>query len=564
MNRVPVNRVPDPEIGGESKYGIFPRAKEERLEKTLTQLLSKISRTTGETKVNYLHTLWNMITPNNDLMKTFICLPHFQVLPFLSTLLTDELDINILHPIIGCLWYLSRNEPISLEICSKEIPLLSNIMRILSLFPVFKEDILKIIGNCALVKETHSHLLQNDYHLLEYLKNNILNGNHNNHNNQNDNNDNNELSYQVLTCLTSSLTIQECDNMIQYNLPSLIFQQFFLLLEIQSYSTLNSNIVYWCLNYLTLLSYSSNRRGIQHLLSSMNNNSNKRFMIRFLIKFLDQENMTSLKAAIIIASIFGKHSLQYEETYYDTQQQDDEIRSEENGEHVKQEIEQETKQKSFMFGLFSSPHKNNKHSKPSFRPQTFLQQYPYLYPLLLQVYDITLNYNERESLYIQLSKKGFGYGVVKLRNITDTLRNLAYYDDNQRIMILMKEKGDKKDRINEESFDVLFSLLLQTIVLYVNNSSECSGMGSGTGAGIKEYGGGGGNDIDTIENVLELLIQLSIGSYYEILYHYISNNSNNHKYHLITLLNQLIHLPERRLTIEMKEYSQLLYHLYTR
>eukprot|EP01040_Poterioochromonas_malhamensis_P007630 gene7630-8239_t len=500
-----------------------------------------------------------MITPNNDLMKTFICLPHFQVLPFLSTLLTDEQDINILHPIIGCLWYLSRNEPISLQICSKEIPLLSNIMRILSLFPVFKEDILKIIGNCALVKETHSHLLYNDYHLLEYLKNNILNDNHN-HNNDN----NEELSYQVLTCFTSSLTIQECDNMIQYNIPSLIFQHFFLLLELQSYSTMNSNIVYWCLNYLTLLSYTSNR-GIQHLLLSMNNN---RFMIRFLIKFIDQENMTSLKVAIILASIFGKHSLQYEETYYHPQQHD-EPKSEQNGEHVKREIEQETKQKSLKFGFFSSPH-NNKDIKP-FSPQTFLRQNPYLYPLLLQVYDITLNYNDRQSLYIQLSKKGFGYGVVKLRNITDTLRNLSYYDDNQRIMILMNDKidkKDKKDRINEESFDLLFSLLLQTIVLYINNSSECSGMGSGTGAGIKEYGGGGGNDIDTIENVLELLVQLSIGSYYEILYRYISSNSNsvgnNHKYHLITLLNQLIHLPERRLTIEMKEYSQLLYHLYTR
>jgi hypothetical protein len=162
---------------------------------------------------------------------------------------------------------------------------------------------------------------------------------------------------------------------------------------------------------------------------------------------------------------------------------------------------------------------------------SLLEQYPSLYKTLLQLYRVTLDYNAENAECKDLNGRGFAYGIIKMRDITAVLKNLSVSEKNKAILL---------------SDPSLIPLMVRTTNLFIFDSPELN---------FKfnlyiEYGGGGGKDYETIDNLLETFSQLSF--YYE--------NDNafqsaflKSEYSMRSMLESLIALsPERNLPYEAK------------
>jgi hypothetical protein len=118
-------------------------------------------------------------------------------------------------------------------------------------------------------------------------------------------------------------------------------------------------------------------------------------------------------------------------------------------------------------------------------------------PFLLDVLEILLNSSnplntERRAILESLKKRGFDYYGILIKDIASALRNLSISDGNKKIMISYSKR--------------LFSLISQALKLYIDNSEVCRVIEADS---TRVTFGGGGKDEESVENLLEFLLQLS-------------------------------------------------------
>jgi hypothetical protein len=171
-------------------------------------------------------------------------------------------------------------------------------------------------------------------------------------------------------------------------------------------------------------------------------------------------------------------------------------------------------------------------------------------PGLLTIYAATLEYDESKVFVKDLKAKGFMFGRLSVKHITASLKNFAIISGEKKQLLLCKGP--------------LLFLVYQTIQLFLTNAEECKGMiVSTTGVKRSSTAGGGGKDYESLENVLELLLQLALYifceekcSKEEVLQELSCRSST---FTLVSLLEQLIALPEHRtLSNKAKQYVILL------
>jgi hypothetical protein len=115
----------------------------------------------------------------------------------------------------------------------------------------------------------------------------------------------------------------------------------------------------------------------------------------------------------------------------------------------------------------------------------------------LDVLEILLNSSnlfnkERRAILESLQTRGFDFHGILVKDIASALRNLSISDGNKNIMISYSNR--------------LFSLISQAIKLFIDNSEVCRVIEADS---TQVTFGGGGKDEESVESLLEFLLQLS-------------------------------------------------------
>eukprot|EP01040_Poterioochromonas_malhamensis_P009077 gene9077-9831_t len=166
--------------------------------------------------------------------------------------------------------------------------------------------------------------------------------------------------------------------------------------------------------------------------------------------------------------------------------------------------------------------------------KSLLQTYPDLLQLLVNLLAAILNYNSDSKEVKDYKAMGLAFGVTKMRDASSTLRCLSISDGNKAVMLRHPS---------------LLNFVMQGIQLFINNSDECAAVYQG----FQSYAGGGGKDFESIENFMDLLLQLSF--YYEDDAQ-LQREFNKPEYQLVYKLKTLLNLPsERQLPFEARQHA---------
>jgi hypothetical protein len=171
--------------------------------------------------------------------------------------------------------------------------------------------------------------------------------------------------------------------------------------------------------------------------------------------------------------------------------------------------------------------------------KALLSSHPDILPLLIDIMDAIMNWDVNRTEIRELVKKGFKYGSFDLSDVSIALKNLSISDENKSIMI---------------KYPKLISLACQGIRLFIENAPECKGMMPDET--WYQPGGGGGKDWLTVENLLELLLQLSFMFEDDIS---LKSAFITPDHDLKTMLEELLNIPiERQVSFETKQFAQQL------
>jgi hypothetical protein len=124
--------------------------------------------------------------------------------------------------------------------------------------------------------------------------------------------------------------------------------------------------------------------------------------------------------------------------------------------------------------------------------KSLLHEHREILPRLIELLDVTQNYDVSRPVVIDLMNKGFVYGPIKLHVLISSIRNLSVSDENKNIMI---------------KYPKLIELACQEIQSFLDNAREFGGKP--LGQSFPNFTGGGGKDFLALENAMELLLQLS-------------------------------------------------------
>jgi hypothetical protein len=176
-----------------------------------------------------------------------------------------------------------------------------------------------------------------------------------------------------------------------------------------------------------------------------------------------------------------------------------------------------------------------------------LKSSPYVVPMLLDVYEATLNYSDGKELIIRLKRKAFMFGRLSVKHITGSLKNFAIISDENKQMLFCHDR--------------LLYLIFATIQMFIVDAEECKGMIiSTTGVTRSSTAGGGGKDYESLENVLELLLQLSYfysQHYPDVELRFILSIPNS-QWNVELFLKQLLMLPKTRVVPEKSKQIVML------
>jgi hypothetical protein len=170
------------------------------------------------------------------------------------------------------------------------------------------------------------------------------------------------------------------------------------------------------------------------------------------------------------------------------------------------------------------------------RTKALLSSHRDILPLLVDIMDAIMDWGVNRTEIKELIKKGFEYGSFKLSVVSVALKNLSISDENKKIMI---------------KYPKLISLACQGIRLFIDNAPECKGMNPDET--WYHPGGGGGKDLLTVENLLELLLQLSFMFEDDIA---LKSAFITSDHDLKKMLEELLNIPtERQVSFETRQFA---------
>jgi hypothetical protein len=120
--------------------------------------------------------------------------------------------------------------------------------------------------------------------------------------------------------------------------------------------------------------------------------------------------------------------------------------------------------------------------------QSLFTVYPHIFPLLMEVFEATIAAENIKKQSKILYIYGFAFGIITMRVISSTLKRLSYSNENKAIMFRSSS---------------LLPLVLSMIEMFNVNAPELR-VKDNIGYSLA---GGGGKDFETLESLLELLVQ---------------------------------------------------------
>jgi hypothetical protein len=112
------------------------------------------------------------------------------------------------------------------------------------------------------------------------------------------------------------------------------------------------------------------------------------------------------------------------------------------------------------------------------------------FDLFVNIFIATINQNQgREAENLQID--GYDYGMFMMRDLTNLFLSMSFISPESKELMAFDEK--------------FLSCIVKAIDLFINNEPELSARNDVASI----FAGGGGNDYETVENVLELLLQIS-------------------------------------------------------
>eukprot|EP01040_Poterioochromonas_malhamensis_P014082 gene14082-15564_t len=448
-------------------------------------LINTIRSTTGVQRSEALREIW--LLTENDEYKIPLCDPSLEFLSLITDILnTSRNDQVTLKNSIACICNLSTCQQNKMIICSEELGLLPALVNLIDETNngVIIQDnsakkwIYTTLSNCALNPDTHSYLLANDkLRYLSVLKTEMENDHH--------------YLPPIKSFGCISLALQ---NRYAYLLTTLRIHEI-IVNRLISYGPIpanwpdrNTGMAYWSLNFVT--SFSSLPEGRKALRSLQK--------LDFFLQLLSCTEMEGIKASIITSNILCGHE---EDLLQFVTHHNNNITTTAT---TTSPLPHDTTTESQQLQQQHQPTKS------------ILKMYPQIFPTLMDVYSATLHFDPNRSEVASLLSRGFGYAIVKMRDISATLRNLSMNYMNKKIML---------------SHPSLIVFVLKSIYLFINNTSELSAIYHN----YREYAGGGGLDYDTINYLMELLLQLSFYYYTEEEdqeedddYYHINKSNNNY------------------------------------
>jgi hypothetical protein len=401
----------------------------------------------------------------DDSFRIKLCEEKINFFPMIYSFLMDPPTPMFLSLSTICLWYLSRNVEASNHICRPEYQLLPLLRNYLYENAQIKPNIIKCFSNISLNASTHNYLFANEINFLEFCYHEIELSILSTH------------SYQTLGCI--ALSIQPD---YRYHLLKFPFIQLFF----QNLITVGSNPRrwlprfygphYWCLNYLsTITSWKNNDEILKILFSDLKGV----FPFQFFYELTKTKQIESIKALFILSKYYHFHQ---QETRNIISSSSSSSSSSCSSPDYCYEFQCLSTVLTAAEQTASDPHQTNYYTNHSLGQK------------LLDIYYILLSgeSSATSTIYESLSNIGFAYGILKLRDIASTLAALSCFPENCQVLL------------SQSYWERLFPLLTKTIQLFIDNEGECTAFGSVA----KEYSGGGGQDFESMEYLLILLMNL--------------------------------------------------------
>ena len=176
--------------------------------------------------------------------------------------------------------------------------------------------------------------------------------------------------------------------------------------------------------------------------------------------------------------------------------------------------------------------------------KSFLEEHPTALPLITSCLEATIHYDKKNKKVKALEDKGFVIGVIQLNVISSSLKSIAIHAANRALLTQSRR---------------LLGNILECLYRFINNGPQFGGMYNK----MYRVAGGGGDDLFSVENFLELILQLS--------YQFVDDASLAKDFNVIKgykisqMLKSLLELPEeRRVTFEMKQIAVTLLQRYER
>ena len=354
-------------------------------------------------------------------------------------------NFMIVEKVTIILWFLSRGNYARELLCSPELGLIPILFEIYNSMPELGQNIRNFFGNCSMNRKCLHILCRGEGKLLDLYRRELAIPG-------------TEEIIHLLSILTSYIDDEMCSVLHLYNIPEYVIQLF--MNEGPNPATWGNTVGYWSLNFLTC--YSSNGKGRSILLSLPSFSKLYIFLMNYLK--LNQDLGDTAKAFIILCNLLAMLP------------------------------EDSFERKEFLIKQSKSD---------SYDDHTFLTS------MISTVFYRNSKYKEMK-LH---EDDGFCYGIIKLRDFTACLVSLVHlFKEQSLFQFFIKESKDYDDE--EEDYDsedeekeenYLISVLEEILVAYLNEEEEFHLLYGVT----YEYAGGGGNDIETIENILECLLLLS-------------------------------------------------------
>lgn len=186
--------------------------------------------------------------------------------------------------------------------------------------------------------------------------------------------------------------------------------------------------------------------------------------------------------------------------------------------------------------------------------QSLLQLYPNVLQLLVNLLASIVGFTAKTREAQEYRHMGLAFGVTKMRDATAALLKLSMQEKNKPLML------------QHSSF---LAYALKAVELFITNAGQCFALYQG----FQSFAGGGGEDFDSIQNLIELFLQLSFyeGEFDDTVVkdqdvkdeNENDDSSPSFKNQLIEKLNALLQLPtERKVPYDTLQCtSQVLHHL---